>query len=94
MITIHELLLPWAIYQKTFDNEKNRKKTFAITVLAEAIVSSGIIYFGCQKRKLATEPFATDAPQPPVAQSVPMPIEVSARWSTVETNMNIWLFDN
>lgn len=63
-------------YQYTVNKEENPKKTFATTVLAGAIVSGLVIYFGCQKPKLATEPFVMDAPQAPqapVAQSVPMP---------------------
>ena len=66
-------------YEYTVDKEGrvDPKKTFATTVLAGGIVSAAIIYFGCQKPKVSTEPFVMDAPPPPqaaVAQSVPMPL--------------------
>jgi hypothetical protein len=63
-------------YQYTTNETENPKKTFATTVVAGAAVSAAIIYFGCQKPKVSTEPFTMDAPQPPaqpVAQSVAMP---------------------
>jgi hypothetical protein len=66
-------------YEYTVDKEGkvNPKKSFATAVLAGAIVSSGVIYFGCQKPKVSAEPFVMDAPPPPqvaAAQSVPMPL--------------------
>jgi hypothetical protein len=58
-------------------DETNPKKIFANTVLAGAIVSGVVIYFGTKKAKVSTEPFVMDAPAAPqvaVAQSVPMPM--------------------
>jgi hypothetical protein len=64
-------------YEYTVNDEKNAKKVFGTTVLAGAIVSGAVIYFGTKKPKVSTDPFIMDAPSPPavpVAQSVPMPM--------------------
>lgn len=65
------------LYNSIANNDENPKKTFATTVLAGAIVSTGVLYFGFgSKPKVSTEPFVMDAPSPPQippASSVPMP---------------------
>jgi RsiW-degrading membrane proteinase PrsW (M82 family) len=64
-------------YEYTVNKDENPKKVFANTVLAGAIVSGVVIYFGTKKTRVSTEPFVMDAPAAPqvaVAQSVPMPM--------------------